>query len=115
MMKKAQSIKTQKAKTRHFEEPTLNNLNHVYKLYEESGSHNKNIKERSYTNMNKGKEGKQADLLNKKIRNHHDIPKKGKNEKALVTKEMVLSNLGDNIFIGDSAATSHMTSNKLGG
>ena len=40
--------------------------------------------------------------------------KKGKNEKALVTKEMALSNLGKNIFIGDSAATSHMTSNKLG-
>ena len=29
-------------------------------------------------------------------------------------KEMTLSNLGKNIFIGDSAATSHMTSNKLG-
>ena len=40
--------------------------------------------------------------------------KKGENEKALVTKEMALSNLGENIFIGDSAATSHMTSNKLG-
>ena len=40
--------------------------------------------------------------------------KKGENEKALVMKEMALSNLGKNIFIGDSAATSHMTSNKLG-
>ena len=29
-------------------------------------------------------------------------------------KEMALSNLGENIFIGDSAATSHTTSNKLG-
>ena len=27
---------------------------------------------------------------------------------------MALSNLGENIFIGDSAVTSHMTSNKLG-
>ena len=27
---------------------------------------------------------------------------------------MALSNLGENIFIGDSAATSHMTSNELG-
>ena len=27
---------------------------------------------------------------------------------------MALSNLGENIFIGDSAATCHMTSNKLG-
>ena len=39
---------------------------------------------------------------------------KRKNGKALVTKEMALSNLGENIFIGDSATTSHMTSNKLG-
>ena len=61
-------------------------------------------------------EGKQADLLNKeKPQYHHDIPRnKGENEKALVTKEMALSNLGKNIVIGDSAATSHMTSNKLG-
>ena len=36
------------------------------------------------------------------------------NEKALVTKEMGLSSLGENIFIGDSAATSHMTCNKTG-
>ena len=66
--------------------------------------------------MDEEKEGKQADILNKeKPRNHHDIPRKnGKNEKALVTKEMALSNPGKNIFIGDSAATSHMTSNKLG-
>ena len=120
--------KKPKAKNRYFEEPTLNNLNHIYKLYEESGSDNKNIeesvkgenkknlKERIYTNMDKGKEGKQADLLSKeKPRNHHNIPRlKEKNEKALVTKEMALSNLGENIFIGDSAATSHMTSNKLG-
>ena len=33
------------AKNRHFEEPALNNLNHVYELYEESGSDNKNIEE----------------------------------------------------------------------
>ena len=98
-------------KNRHFEEPTLNNLNHIYELYEESGSDNenmeeilkgenkKNSKERSYTNMHKGKEGKQANLLSKeKPRNHHDIPKKGGNEKALVAKEMALSNLGKNIL-----------------
>ena len=79
------------AKNRSFEEPTLNNLNHIYELYKESGSDNKNIeeivkgenkknlKERSYTNMNEGKEGKQADLLSKgKPRNHHDIPSKMK-------------------------------------
>ena len=33
---------------------------------------------------------------------------------ALVTKEMTLSNIGNDIFIGDSAATSHMTNNKTG-
>ena len=38
---------------------------------------------------------------------------KRENEKALVTKEMALSNLGENIFIGDLAATSNMRSNKL--
>ena len=37
-----------------------------------------------------------------------------KNHKSLVTKEMTLSNIGNNIFIGDSAATSHMTNNKTG-
>ena len=57
---------------RLIEEPTLNNLNHIYKLYEESGSdHNniedslkgeikKNSKEEDYTNMDEKKEGKQA-------------------------------------------------------
>ena len=40
--------------------------------------------------------------------------KKDQNEKALVTKEKELSHLGKNIFIGDSAATSHMTCNKTG-
>ena len=111
---------------RLIEEHTLNNLNHVYELYEESGSDNdniedsvrgenkKNLKEKDYTNIDEKKEGKQANLLNKeKPGYHHDIPQKSKkNEKALVTKEMALSNLGENIFIGDSAATSHMTSNK---
>ena len=57
---------------------TLNKLNHIYELYEESGSDNKNIeesvkgknkknsKEKSYTNMYKGKEGKQANRLSNK-------------------------------------------------
>ena len=116
------------AKNRHLEKNALNNLNHVYELYKESGSDNKNIeeiakgenkknmKESSHTNMDEGNKGKQADLLNEeKPRNCHEIPrKKGENEKALVTKEMALSNLGKNIFMGDSTATSHMTSNKMG-
>ena len=97
-------------------------------MYEESGSdvdyikdslkgeNKKNSKEGDYTNMIKKREGKQADLLKSKTtRYHHDIPrKKAENEKALVTNEMELSHLGKNIFIGDSAATSHMTSNKTG-
>ena len=76
----------------------------------------KNTKEENYINMDETKEGKQADLLNKNNpRYHHDISRKtGENEKALVSKEKALSNLGENIFKGDSAATSHMTSNILG-
>ena len=116
------------AENRLIEEPPLNNLNPTYELYEESGSDNnniedslkvenkKNMKEEDYTNLDEKKEGKRADLLNEeKPWYHHDIPRnKGENEKALVTNEMALSNLGENIFIHDSAATSHMTSNKLG-
>ena len=66
--------------------------------------------------MDEKKEEKQANLLNmEKSRYHNEIPRtKGEKEKALVTIEMALSNLGKNIFIGDSAATSHMTSNKFG-
>ena len=77
------------AENRLFEKPNLNNLNHVYELYEESGSDNeniedfvkrenkKNLKEKGYTNMDEEKEGKQVNLLNKeKPRNHHDIPRK---------------------------------------
>ena len=127
MVKKAQTKKPA-GRNRLIEEPTLNNLNHDFEVYEESGSHvnyiedslkgenKKNSKEDNYTTMDEKKEGKQADLLKLKItRYHHDIPrKKAENEKALVTKEMGLSSLGENIFIGDSAATSHMTSNKMG-
>ena len=60
------------------EEPSLNNLNHVFELYEESGSdvdyiedslkgkNKKNSKEDYYNNMDEKKEGKQADLLKSK-------------------------------------------------
>ena len=116
------------ARNRLIEEPSLNNLNHVFEMYEESGSDvdyledflkgesKKNSKEDNYTNMDEEKEGKQANLLRSKITQYdHNIPrKKGENEKALVMKEMELSHLGKNIFIGDSAATSHKTSNKMG-
>ena len=121
-------MKKPAVRNRLVEEPPLNNLNHVLEVYEESGSdvdyiedslkgeNKKNSKEDNYTNMDEKKEGKQADLLKSKMtRYHHNIPReKAENEKALVTKEMELSHLGKNIFIGDSAATSHMTSNKMG-
>ena len=114
-------------RNKNIEEPSLYNLNHVFEMYEESGSDvdhledflkgesKKHSKEDNYTSMNEDKEGKQADLLRSKITQYdHDIPrKKGENEKALVTKEMDLSHLGKNIFIGDSAATNHMTSNRM--
>ena len=66
--------------------------------------------------MDEEKEGKQADLLRSRITHYdHNIPrKKGENEKALVSNEMELSHLGKNILIGDLAATSHMTSSKMG-
>ena len=69
------------------EEPTVNNLNHVCKLYEESRSDNDNIedslkgeneknsKKEDYTNIDEKKEGKRADLLDKETPGyHHDIP-----------------------------------------
>ena len=107
--------------------PSVNDRNHVIEVYKESGSdvdyiedslkgdNKKNSKEDNYTNMDEKKEEKQADLLRSRItRYDHDIPRKmGENEKALVTNEMELSHLEKNIFIGDSAATSHMTSNKM--
>ena len=51
----------------------------------------------------------------RKTKNDHKTSRKNdKFDKALVTKEMTLSNIGKDIFIGDSAATSHMTNNKTG-
>ena len=108
------------------ETPSLNNPNHEIDIYGEAGSdaehiedfpkgkNKKNSKDDNYTKKDEEKEGKQADLLKSETtRYHHDIPRnKGQNDKALVTKEMGLNYLGKNIFIGDSAATSHMTSPK---
>ena len=64
------------AENRLIEEPTLNNLNHVYEQYKESGSDNDNIEDslkgenkknskENYTNMDEKKEGRRANLLNK--------------------------------------------------
>ena len=80
------------------------------------GEARKNSKEYDYANMDLEKEGKHADLQELNItRYHHNIPrKKGKNEKALVMKEMGLGFFEKTIFVGDSAATSHMRNRKLG-
>ena len=80
-------------KNRLFERPSLVNLSHASKLYEESGSEDKNIevnekgenknnaKESSYTNIDecKEKEKEQAKLLkDEKHKYHHEIPRKRK-------------------------------------
>ena len=69
MMKKAQTKKPVE-RNRLVEELSLNNLNHVFEVYEESGSdvdyiedslkgeNKKNLKEDNYTNMDGEKEGK---------------------------------------------------------
>ena len=87
-MTKAQTKKPA-AKNRLIEEPSLNNHNHVFEVYEESGSdvdyiedslmgeNKKNLKDDNYTNMDEKKEGKQADLLKSKTTQyHHDISRK---------------------------------------
>ena len=63
------------AKNRLIEEPSLNNLNHVFKVCKESGSdvdyiedsmkaeNKKYLKEYNYTDMDEKKEGKKANLL----------------------------------------------------
>ena len=73
-MKKAQTKKPV-VKKGFIEKPSLNNLNHVFELYEGSssdvdyiedslkGENKKNSKEDNYINMDEEKEGKQADQL----------------------------------------------------
>ena len=121
MMKKAQTKKPA-AKNKLIEEPSLNNLNHVFEVYEESGSDIDYIEEQKELERRKlhqygqdeGRKASRLTKIGKTTISSRYSKKKGENEKALVTKEMALSNLGGNIFIGDSAATSHVTSNKLG-
>ena len=66
--------------------------------------------------MDLEKEGKQADLQESNTTQyHHDIlRKKVKMRKLWSQKKWGWDSLKKNIFIGDSAATSHMTSRKLG-
>ena len=77
-MKKAHTRKILLVSNKLIQEPSLNNLNHVFEVYEESGSdvdyiedslkgeNIKNLKGDNYTNMDEKKEGKQADLLKSK-------------------------------------------------
>ena len=61
-------------------------------------------------------EGKRADLKkDKKTQDGHENPEKNdEHDQALVSNEMTLSSIGKDIFIGDSAAASHMTNNRTG-
>ena len=109
------------------ERPSQTNLNHSSKLYKESGSENDNVVE-----FERGKKTKKMKKLytltlvamtmengpnynkSKNQERSQNTKKSRYNEKAHVTKERTLSDLGKNIFIGDSGATSPMTSNKIG-
>ena len=107
--------------------PSLNNPNHVFDIYGESGSDvnhiedflkgedKKNSKEYDYSNMDVKKEGKQADLQESKItRYNHDIPGKKVKMRKLWSQKKWGWDTSKKAFIGDSVATSHMTSRKLG-
>ena len=85
-------------KNRPSERPSLVNINHVSKLYEESGAENKNleenekgeneknVKELSYTNIDRQKKGKKAEQLkNEKSKKHHKIPRNGEKMRKLLS------------------------------
>ena len=61
-------------------------------------------------------EGKHTNLkkVKKTQEGHENQEKNDENDQALVSNEMTLSSTGKDIFIGDSAATSHMTNNMTG-
>ena len=61
-------------------------------------------------------EGKRADpkKVQKTQEDHENQVKNEENDQALVSNEMTLSSIEKDIFIGDSAATSHMTNNRTG-
>ena len=50
--------------------------------------------------------------IKKTTDDHENLCENDEKDKALVTKEMTLSNIGNDILIGDSDATSHTTNNK---
>ena len=61
-------------------------------------------------------EGKRAAPKNvpKNQDGHENQVKNDENDQALVSNEIILSSIGKDIFIGDSAATNHMTNNRTG-
>ena len=61
-------------------------------------------------------EGKRADpkIVQKSQEDHENQVKNDENDQALVSNEMTLFSIGKDIFIGDSASTSHMTNNSTG-
>ena len=69
-----------------------------------------------YENSSDEEEGKHADpkKVKKTQDGHKNQQKNDENDQALVSNEMTLSSIGNDIFIGDSAATSHMTNNTTG-
>ena len=69
-----------------------------------------------YELSSKEEEGEHINPKNfKKTQDGHKNPSKNdENDQALVSNEMTLSSIGNDIFIGDSAATSHMTNSKTG-
>ena len=69
-----------------------------------------------YEFSSEDEEGEHADPKKvKKTQDDHENPSKNdENDQALVSNEMTLSIIGNDIFVGDSAATSHMTNRKTG-
>ena len=61
-------------------------------------------------------EGKRADpkKVKKTQDGHENQENNDENDQVLVSNEMTLSSIGKDIFIGNSAATSHMTNNRTG-
>ena len=87
-MKKGPKDKKPAVINRPFERPSIVNLNHGSKMYEESGSENdsveenkkgeneKNTKELTYTNISSYERGKQAKQCKiEKPKNDHEIPR----------------------------------------
>ena len=70
----------------------------------------------SYEFSSEDEEGEHANPKKvKKTQDDHENPRKNdEKDQALVSNEMTLSYIGNDIFIGDSAATRHMTNNKTG-